>query len=114
VTLFTSQLLGGGRVVAVDETGELVYADCNNSSGALRVVGISVHSAAPGEEILLRRSGLLTDSAWDWNLALPIYLGASGVLVQTLPPGASVTHIVAIPIAATTLLVTLYPPSIAA
>jgi hypothetical protein len=110
VAFFTSQLLGGGRVIAFDEAGELVYADCNSSSGVLRVVGISVHAAAPGEEILLRRSGLLTDSAWTWNPALPLYLGVSGVLVQTLPPGALIAHIVAVPVSATTILVTLNPP----
>lgn len=98
--------LGGQRAVYLSEDG-LRYADAMDQSTAFRLVGITSGAVDAGESVAVRRQGEMRDSAWSWDVSLPVFLGANGVLTQTNPRelGADVSLILGYPLSPTSMLV---------
>ena len=103
ITLLASGALGGHRLVAADGAGGVTYASCDDAQALLALLGMTLHAAAGGEAIALRRVGEVEESSWTWTPGLPVYLGLAGVPTQTLPPTALFGLIVGIPTSPTTL-----------
>lgn len=94
-TLLADRPLGGHRLVAADG-GCIVYADCTTAT-ALTLIGMTAHAAVAGDEIAIRRFGLVAEASWAWDPSRPVYLGFDGVPTQSLPPGALFSVVIGIP-----------------
>ena len=102
-TLVASAPLGGHRLVATDGAGGIAYANCDDASNLPSLLGMTLHAAAAGESVAVRRTGEIVEGSWNWAPGLPVYLGLAGVPTQTLPPSAVFGLIVGIPSTPTTL-----------
>lgn len=102
--------LGGHRVVALNPSGQAVYADSSTST-ALRVVGITVGAAAQGDLATMQVGGEMSEPSWSWDLSKALFLGANGQIVQDAPAtGACV--LLGFPITATSIFISIEPPII--
>lgn len=95
-----SASLSALRVVIVNESGLLAYADSATPAHAFRVVGLLASAVSSGESVAVLIDGLIADSGWNWTIGSPIFIGANGVLTQT-PPESGFLQQVATPITAT-------------
>lgn len=109
ITLVASTPLGGHRMVYLNGS-DPQYADCTVASHAGRVLGITTSATNAGDTTSIVRSGDITEVSWNWDTALPVYLGTNGVPTQALPPNAAFSLIVGIPKTPTTLFVALREP----
>lgn len=70
-----------------------VYAlDYRDAEHVDLLLGISLTSAMPGEQLNIQRSGVLDDAGWSWAPGR-IWLGTDGALTQTPPTGGFDVHI---------------------
>lgn len=76
--------LGGHRVIAIDSSGQAIYAD-NRDTTAYRVQGISSTAAVTGDMITVLSRGTLNYPANNLIPDEPIFLGQDGFLTQ-IPP----------------------------
>lgn len=109
ITLVASTPLGGHRMVYLNGS-DPQYADCTVAGHAGRVLGITTSATNAGDTTSIVRSGDITEVSWNWDTALPVYLGTNGVPTQALPPNAAFSLIVGIPKTPTTLFVALREP----
>lgn len=82
--------LSGHRVVTLDASGELVYADNTNSAHAHAPLWLTTGAATTGAATDVVASGDVTEPSWSWTPG-PVYLGGNGLLTQAPPsaPGAA-------------------------
>jgi len=66
------------KLITTDETGKAVYADANNLSHVHSVFGVAATSAATGNNIIVKRSGIITNTGWTWTAKQFLYLGLNG------------------------------------
>lgn len=64
--------------------GRVYKLDQQDSDHIDYFLGITTSSATNGREIVVKRSGTIDDASWNWTPGL-VYLGADGVLTQTVP-----------------------------
>lgn len=104
--------MSGHRVVLLDVTGALAYADAFTPSHAYRVLGVTLNAAIPGQNVIVQWFGEISEPSWVWDPLLPVWLGADGVLTQTPPStiGAAFALIVGFASTPTKLQVDLQPP----
>lgn len=75
-------------VIAVGSSG-VAYADCTAPEHMGRVLGISTGAADDGDLVTVQTADVLSDPSWAWVPDVDIYVGAVGVLTQTMPPNAA-------------------------
>lgn len=104
--------LSGHRVVLLDGQGGAIYASNADHTHANRIVGMTKHAAVAGAPVALAIYGEVVEPSWNWNVDLPVYLGADGFLTQTPPeaPAAKFSVVVGFPISATTLFINIGIP----
>lgn len=85
--------VGGGRVLSLDNTGNLIYADNTINTTAETLIGISVNSAIPGDIVRIVYNGEADDSGWTWLPGKQLYVGINGVITQTPPTSGYVMPI---------------------
>jgi hypothetical protein len=73
------------RVVTLDDSGQLIYADSGNLNHAFALIGILPAAVGLGNSIAVLTDGSLSDTNWNWNPRVPIFLGSNGQLTQTVP-----------------------------
>lgn len=71
------------RAITTNAAGQGIYADASDVSTANRVLGISVQAGTMGSEIKFQQEGFMTNSGWNFNPTLPIYLGFGGEITQS-------------------------------
>lgn len=98
--IVASGALSALRLVIVNESGQLAYADAATVSHAFRLVGLLPSAVVLGESIAVLTDGLISDSGWNWTLGSPIFVGSNGTLTQT-PPETGFLQQVAVPVSAT-------------
>jgi hypothetical protein len=79
------ETLSGHRVVALSTSNHVLYASNTNTSQLNTVLGITTGAALGGEYVNVKFAGMLVEPTWNWAPGLPVYLGANGVLTQTIP-----------------------------
>jgi hypothetical protein len=101
----------GHRAVRTGPSG-VVEADPTSALDRWSVVGVSVGSALTGEQVQVVRTGPMTEAGWSWTPGLPVFVGASGALTQTVPtaPGSAWSMVIGFAEAATILYVLPMPP----
>lgn len=97
------------KVIALDENGYAVYADCEDSSLIQKTIGISKHACRKDFEIAVQTSGMLEDDSFDWDIRKPIYAGANGEMTQE-PPTGGFALLIGTPITPNRILVNLQMP----
>lgn len=100
----TSQILSGHKLVVPMDDGRVEYADAYNPDHAGRPILLTLGSW--GSDVLanLHAYGPASEPSWNWTAGNPIYLGADGAPVQSIPIGAAFIRRVAEVISSSTIM----------
>ena len=101
--------ISGHTAVALDSGGLLIYADCTNPAHIGAVQGVVGNAYSPGDLVVVQTDFELVHAGWSFSPG-PVFVGASGALVQTLPPGALFAQVVGFALAPTRIRVDVQPP----
>lgn len=101
--------ISGHTAVALDSGGLLVYADCTNAAHIGAVQGVVANAYGAGAQAVVQTGFELVHVGWSFSPG-PVFVGASGALVQTLPPGAIFAQVVGFALAPTRIRVDVQPP----
>ena len=104
--------LDGHRMVTMNGSSQLIYADHTELSHAGRIMGLTMESSAAAASITISSSGLVTNPGWSWDLAKPaIFLATAGQISQT-PPSSGFACVIGYAVSATQLFVRIQQPTI--
>lgn len=101
--------LSGHIAVVLDADGEAIPADAFNALHAAVVIGVTSGASMAGDSVVLVNQGTLEHLGWFFTPNLPVYLGAMGALVQSVPVGASFTKVLGMAQSATRVTVSPQP-----
>lgn len=101
--------ISGHTAVALDSGGLLVYADCTNPAHIGAVQGVVGNAYSTGDLAVVQTDFELVHAGWSFSTGA-VFVGASGALVQTLPPGAVFAQVVGFALAPTRIRVDVQPP----
>ena len=101
--------ISGHTAVALDSGGLLVYADCTNLANLGAVLGVVANAYSPGDLAVVQTDFDLTHAGWAFATG-PVFVGATGALVQTLPMGAVFAQVVGYALAPTRIRIDVQPP----
>ena len=101
--------LSGHTAVAMDADGLLIYADCTNQTHIGAVQGVIANAYGAGDPAVVQTDFDLTHAGWAFATG-PVFVGAAGALVQTLPVGAVFAQVVGYALAPTRIRVDVQPP----
>lgn len=90
------------RMVTLNESNQLIYADSTILAHAFKLIGISLEALTTGQSTQILTDGSWSDGSWNWDTSKPIWLGVDGVLTQT-PPNTGFIVQVAIATTATSI-----------
>lgn len=102
--------LSGHTAVGLDASGLLRYADCTDTAHIGTVTGVLTSAYSPGEMATVQADRVVTHAGWAWAPGLPVYVGASGALVQTLPGNAVFAQVMGFALSASRLHLSIQPP----
>jgi hypothetical protein len=110
------QALSGHRAVTLNSSGLLVYCDAATLSHFGRLVGMTTGAASNNTDATIVTSGWeITEPGWSWNTSLPVFVGLTGLLTQTVPTiagGYVFLQVIGWPITSTKLMVQFGEPLI--
>ena len=101
--------ISGHTAVALDSGGLLVYADCTNAAHLGAVQGVVANAYSAGAQAVVQTGFELVHAGWTF-LPGPVFVGASGALVQALPVGAVFAQVVGYALAPTRIRIDVQPP----
>ena len=101
--------ISGHTAVALDSGGLLIYADCTNLAHLGAVLGVVANAYSPGDLAVVQTDFDLTHAGWAFATG-PVFVGATGALVQTLPMGAVFAQVVGYALAPTRIRIDVQPP----
>ena len=101
--------ISGHTAVALDSGGLLIYADCTNLAHLGAVLGVVANAYSPGDLAVVQTDFDLTHAGWTFATG-PVFVGATGALVQTLPMGAVFAQVVGYALAPTRIRIDVQPP----
>ena len=101
--------ISGHTAVALDSGGLLVYADCTNPAHIGAVQGVVGNAYSPGDLAVVQTDFELVHAGWSFSPG-PVFVGASGALVQVLPVGAVFAQVIGYALAPTRIRVDVQPP----
>ena len=101
--------ISGHTAVALDSGGLLVYADCTNPAHIGAVQGVVGNAYSPGDLAVVQTDFELVHAGWSFTTG-PVFVGASGALVQVLPVGAVFSQVIGYALAPTRIRIDVQPP----
>ena len=101
--------ISGHTAVALDSGGLLVYADCTNPAHIGAVQGVVGNAYSPGDLAVVQTDFELVHAGWTFSPG-PVFVGASGALVQVLPVGAVFAQVIGYALAPTRIRIDVQPP----
>ena len=101
--------ISGHTAVALDAGGLLIYADCTNAAHIGAVQGVIANAYGAGDPAVVQTSFDLSHAGWAFATG-PVFVGASGALVQALPVGAVFAQVVGYALAPTRIRIDVQPP----
>ena len=101
--------LSGHTAVAMDADGLLIYADCTNPAHIGAVQGVIANAYSPGDLAVVQTDFDLTHAGWTFATG-PVFVGATGALVQTLPMSAVFAQVVGYALVPTRIRIDVQPP----
>lgn len=108
LTRTAATVLSGHRVVTPHADGTVGYADNANPAHCMAPLWLTLGAAVAGAEVEIQPFGPVVEGSWSWTLG-PVYLGAAGVLTQTVPTAPSFLAIVGFATSPTELFVDRQP-----
>lgn len=75
---------------------ELWYPNLLLEEETYKTIGIAIESGSVQQTIKVQTNGVLTNQSWSWDVNLPIYINANGVLAQS-KPSEGISYKIAIP-----------------
>ena len=110
-TLIASTNISGDRGIVLNSAGQAIYADNTTIAHGNKFAGVSQGAATAGNAVSIKSFGEMTEPTWNWTVDEPVYLGAGGLLTQTVPVSpAKFSIIVGMATAATKLFINPMPP----
>ena len=100
--------IGGNRLVVVNSSDQIIYADKNIAGHAAKVLGITTGAVELGARVKIQTNGMMQEPSWSWTLDAAIYLGNNGLLTQVAPTTGFIC-VVAFPITATSIFIKINP-----
>lgn len=101
--------ISGHTAVALDSGGLLVYADCTNAAHIGAVQGVVANAYSAGAQAVVQTGFELVHAGWSFSPG-PVFVGASGALVQVLPVGAVFAQVIGYALAPTRIRIDVQPP----
>ena len=101
--------ISGHTAVALDSGGLLIYADCTNPAHIGAVQGVVGNAYSPGDLAVVQTDFELVHAGWSFSPG-PVFVGASGALVQVLPVGAVFAQVIGYALAPTRVRIDVQPP----
>ena len=101
--------ISGHTAVAMDADGLLIYADCTNPAHIGAVQGVIANAYGAGDLAVVQTDFDLAHAGWTFATG-PVFVGATGALVQTLPMGAVFAQVVGYALAPTRIRIDVQPP----
>ena len=101
--------LSGHTAVAMDADGLLIYADCTNPTHIGAVQGVIANAYGAGDPAVVQTDFDLSHAGWAFATG-PVFVGASGALVQALPVGAVFAQVIGYALAPTRIRIDVQPP----
>jgi len=92
--------LSGHTAIVLNASGQALAADPTDTSH-YAVAGITTGAAAQGDSVEVQNSGVLEHLGWMFTGGLPVFLGLSGALTQTLPPEAVFSKVLGVAVSPT-------------
>lgn len=108
-TFQAAAAISGQKAGAINAAGQLVLADCRMAWPGSPLVGVTMGAAVAGADVLVCHDGVVESAGWGLTPLLPVYLGESGALVQSLPGSAVYTQIVGYALSGSAMVVSLQP-----
>lgn len=100
----SGQTLSGHRIVAANSAGLASYADKDTPATWQHILGLTTGASNNGDVATILPAGEIAEPSWNLNPGLPVYLGNTGLLTQTLPTTGAILQI-GVALSATRLLV---------
>lgn len=101
--------ISGHTAVALDSGGLLIYADCTNAAHIGAVQGVVASAYSAGAQAVVQTGFELVHAGWSFSPG-PVFVGASGALVQVLPVGAVFAQVIGYALAPTRIRIDVQPP----
>lgn len=101
--------ISGHTAVALDPSGLLIYADCTNPAHLGAVLGVVANAYGAGDPAVVQTSFDLYHAGWAFTPG-PVFAGAGGAIVQSLPPGAVFAQVLGYALSATRIHIDVQPP----
>lgn len=101
--------LSGHTAVVLDASGQALPADPLNAAHGNAVVGLTKGAASAGAQTPIAALGAIEHLGWAFTPDQPVFLGASGMPVQTPPLGAAFLKVLGVAQSATHITVSLQP-----
>ena len=101
--------ISGHTAVALDSGGLLIYSDCTNLAHLGAVQGVIANAYGAGDLAVVQTDFDLAHAGWTFATG-PVFVGATGALVQTLPMGAVFAQVVGYALAPTRIRIDVQPP----
>jgi len=74
----------GGQVLRAVGAEFVRPASALEPSDAFAIIGVALHGASPGDDVEIVPLGNIEDSVWQFVPDLPVFVGATGLLTQTV------------------------------
>ena len=101
--------VSGHTAVALGADGLLIYADCTNPAHIGAVQGVIANAYGAGDLAVVQTDFDLAHAGWTFATG-PVFVGATGALVQTLPMGAVFAQVVGYALAPARIRIDVQPP----
>lgn len=101
--------LSGHTAVAMGADGLLIYADCTNPAHIGAVQGVIANAYGAGDPAVVQTDFDMVHAGWAFATG-PVFVGATGALVQALPMGAVFAQVVGYALAPTRIRIDVQPP----
>jgi hypothetical protein len=109
-TYTAAEAVSGHAVLALDASGQAIYASANDAGHALRIVGISLSAAAAAASVGVQSAGYLEHAGWTWAPGALLDLGLAGAIVASPPVGAVFIQVLGRALSATRVHLVPQPP----
>ncbi len=101
--------ISGHAAVALGADGLLIYADCTNPAHLGAVLGVVANAYGAGDSAVVQTSFDISHAGWAFTPG-PVFAGAGGAIVQSLPPGAVFAQVLGYALSATRIHIDVQPP----
>jgi hypothetical protein len=83
-TYLAAEVISGHRMVVLNTSLGVEYADNTTLDHSTRVLGLSLNAASIGDPVTIAHDVEVTEPSWNW-VDGPIFLGEDGALIQSAP-----------------------------